>query len=72
MAIRKNQVLVDTSEFYRSYYREPKGRGAWAFAYSRNAAIDDVLWFTGTYADARRQAVAAAAAAGQCVIYVLS
>jgi hypothetical protein len=69
--LKKNQVSVDTSSYYFSNWHEPKGRGSWAFGFTRFPDFKDVLWFTGTYAQARRQAVAAAAAAGQPTIFVL-
>jgi hypothetical protein len=68
--LKKNQISVNTSEYYFSYGHEPKGRGAWAFGFCKNPDIKDVLWFSGTYAEARRQAVAAAVAAGRSTIYV--
>lgn len=72
-AINKNLVSVNTSEFVFSYGREPKGRGSWAFGFgSRDPKIQDIRWFDGTYAQARRAAVAVAAAEGVSVIYVQS
>lgn len=72
-AIKKNQVRVDTSEYRFSHSREPKGRGCWAFSYKRDpdfaSKSGEVLWFTGTYAEARKQAIATAAANGQPVIF---
>lgn len=67
----KNQVSVNTSEFVFSHGREPKGRGSWAFGFGeRNPQIQNVRWFDGAYAQARRAAVAAAASEGVSVIYV--
>lgn len=72
-AIKKNQVRVDTSEYRFSHGREPKGRGCWAFSYKRDpdfaSKSGEVLWFTGTYAEARKQAIATAAANGHSVIF---
>lgn len=73
-AIKKKQVRVDTSEYRFSHGREPKGRGSWAFSYKRDpdyaSKSGEVLWFTGTYAEARKQAIATAAANGQSAIFV--
>lgn len=72
-AINKNQVSVNTSEYRFSHGREPKGRGRWAFSYLRDPDFasnsGEVMWFTGTYAEARKQAIAEAAANGQSIIY---
>lgn len=72
-AIKKNQVRVDASEYRFSHGREPKGRGCWAFSYKRDpdfaSKSGEVMWFTGTYAEARKQAIAEAAANGQPVIF---
>ena len=73
-AIKKNQVRVDTSKYRFSHGRERKGRGRWAFSYKRDADFasksGEILWFTGTYAEARKQAIATAAANGQSIIFV--
>lgn len=73
-AIKKNQVRVNTSEFQFSHGREPKGRGCWAFSYNRDPDFasnsGEVMWFTGTYAEARKQAIAQAAAEGKSLIFV--
>lgn len=67
-SIAKNQVTIDTTSYRWSQGREPKGRGTWAFSEERNS--DDVLWFTGTYAEARAQAIAYAASKGITELYV--
>ncbi len=70
----KNQVSVNTSEFVFSHGREPKGRGSWAFGFGvKHPNVcnpEECRWFDGTYAQARRAAVAAAASEGVSVIYV--
>lgn len=72
-AIKKNQVSVNTSEYRFSHGREPKGRGCWAFSYTRDPNFasnnGEVMWFTGTYAEARKQAITEAAANGQSIIF---
>lgn len=73
-AIKKNQVRLDTSEYRFSNGREPKGRGCWAFSFKRNpdfaSKSGELMWITGTFAEARKQAIAEAAANGQYVIFV--
>lgn len=70
-AISKNQVSVNTDEYRFDYGHEPKGRGAWAFSEKRDPdVLTEVKWYTGTYAAARKQAVAEAAANGIPTIYV--
>lgn len=72
-AIKKNQVRVNTSEYRFSHGCEPKGRGFWAFSYKRDPDFSsksgEVIWFIGTYAEARKQAIAKAAANGWSVIF---
>lgn len=66
-AIAKNLVTVDTSEYRFSHGREPKGRGCWAFSEKRDPDFsnkEEVKWYSGTYTQARRQAVTEAAANG--------
>lgn len=65
--IAKKNVTVDTSEYRFSHGREPKGRGCWAFSEKRDpdfGSKDEVKWYTGTYAEAKKQAVAEAAENG--------
>ena len=73
-AINKNQVSINTSEYRFSHGREPKGRGCWAFSYLRDPNFvsnsGEVLWYTGTYAEARKQAIAEAASTGHSTIFV--
>ncbi len=70
--IAKNMVTVDTSEYRFSHGREPKGRGCWAFSEKRDPDFsnkEEVKWYSGTYAQARRQAVAEAASNGTTRIF---
>lgn len=71
-AINKNQVRVNTSEYRFSHSREPKGGRCWAFTFGMRDAktMDDYKWFDGTYAQAKKQAVAAAADLGISEIFV--
>lgn len=39
----KSVVILD-SEYFRSHQKSPRGRGGWAFAFARNAPIEDVVF----------------------------
>lgn len=70
--IAKKDVTVETSLYRFSNRREPKGRGCWAFSAKHNPDFgsNDIKWYTGTYAEAKRQAVAEAAENGINRIFV--
>lgn len=70
--IAKKDVTVETSLYRFSNRHEPKGRGCWAFSAKRNPDFgsNDIKWYTGTYAEAKRQAVAEAAENGISRIFV--
>lgn len=69
-AIKKSQVSVYTGVYKSNHGKEPRGYGDWAFGYTRNPRIEDVKWHLGTYAEAKKQAIAEAAANGQRSVYV--
>lgn len=69
-AIAKSKVSVYTGSYKCEYGKEPRGYGEWAFGYTRNPNIDDLKWYHGTYAEAKKQAIAEAAATGHRSIYV--
>lgn len=69
-AIKKSQVSVYTGAYKSSHGKEPRGYGSWAFGYTRNPDISDVEWYTGTYAEAKKQAIAEAANTGHRSIFV--
>src|SRR5262245_28220024 len=65
-------VEIDTCDFERSHGRAPRGRGGWAFCTVNPRQADylnHVLWKNGTYAEARRAAVAEAKLRGIEVLY---
>jgi len=69
MSIPKNTVSVSTAAYELAHGRKPRGYGSWAFAFGdRNAEptwVKDVRGSGGmTYVEARRIAVAQAAAQG--------
>lgn len=72
--IAKKDVTVNTREYRFSHGREPKGRGCWAFSEKRDPDFGsnsrDIKFYTGTYAEAKRQAVAEAAENGVNRIFV--
>ncbi len=61
-------VTTNTRPYYTSHMKEPRGYGSWAFTLGDSK---DMVWFKGTYAQARKQAVAAAKAAGATTVHVL-
>lgn len=69
-AINKSQVSVYTGAYSFSHGKEPRGGGHWAFGYTRNPDIKDVKWYFGTYGEAKKQAIAEAAASGHRSVYV--
>ena len=52
---------VDTRTYEISHARKPRGYGSWAFFFEHEAAP---RFFRGSYGEAKKQAVAAARAAG--------
>ena len=57
------KTLIDTSRFYRSHLKSPRGRGYWLF---ENKLGEIVFSFSGTYSEA----AAAAKKSGHSVLYV--
>lgn len=53
-----NQHDVNSDRFEQAHGRKPRGRGGWAFFFDGARDIDEAFWAQGTYAEARRQAVA--------------
>ena len=49
------KFVFDTSEFCLSHGREPRGRGSWAFAFGRQARVEEVIFSPSmTYTEAKR------------------
>ncbi len=66
-------VYVDTREFEYEHGRQPRGRGGWLFQLKAGSdVVEPYFAAKGTYAEARKQAVAAAAARGCDLVRVLS
>lgn len=59
-------IYTDTREYFRSHFKEPKGRGYWAFRIK-----GETKWFNGLYGEAKKQAHAAAREIGASAVTVL-
>jgi hypothetical protein len=57
---------IETRRFYLSHLRQPKGRGSWLFE-TREGKV--VFHFNGTYAEAKKAAIALGTNAGLDVLY---
>jgi hypothetical protein len=53
-------VEFSTREYEMAHGKQPRGQGSWAFcpaqAYNLTNYLDHVKWFSGTFAQARKQA----------------
>lgn len=63
-------VEFNTHEYEFSNGRKPRGTGAWAFAFRRNADLSEIFWINGSYSEAKKVARAKAKAEGQHTVYV--
>lgn len=71
-AICKSYVYVDDSYFRFNRDCAPRGYGSWAFGFgTKEPSVADTFWAVGTYSEAKKKAIAASAAAGISVVYVL-
>jgi hypothetical protein len=52
------QVQVSTTQFEFCHSRRPRGEGTWAFFFDGEDDASKAWWFTGSYGEARRAAVA--------------
>jgi hypothetical protein len=54
------RVIIDSLPYVRSHGKLPRGRGSWAFATTPNPDVlsPAVIWKQGTFAEARRAAIA--------------
>lgn len=57
-------IRITTATYLRSHGKSPRGQGNWAFApstresaYAAEIDYDQIVWFSGSYTDARRQAI---------------
>jgi hypothetical protein len=71
----KLHVYVDTSEFVRSHFAAPRGRGGWLFctvSTRRNDYLDHIVSTpcNSTFAEAKRNAIEQARARGIDTLYV--
>ncbi len=68
-------VHFSTDDYECAHGRKPRGRGGWAFSPDRDPDPLDrerVWWFTGTYQEAKRQAVVKARLVNEDFLWVLS
>ncbi len=49
-------MRIDTSQYVATHGKNPRGFGQWAFATTPNPAPENIYWFTGNYATARKSA----------------
>ena len=47
-AHRPVRLDFDTSPYFRSHLREPRGRGSWAFGFTPNPPIEQVVFAPGS------------------------
>ena len=62
---------VNTSDFEATHSKKPKGKGNWAFAFSKDARGDDIFFVSGSYSVAKKEALKRAREQKQFTIYVL-
>jgi hypothetical protein len=63
-------VYVNTREYEFAHGKRPRGEGGWAFFFNPRAEVGTACWFTGTYAEARKAAVAEAKRRGAPEVWV--
>ena len=63
------RTTINTRRHFLSHMREPRGRGGWLF---ENEAREVVFQFSGTYAEARRAAIAWGTANGYAMLWTCS
>ena len=65
------KVEVRADRYVWSAGKMPRGYGSWAFSTKKNPDdVDDVWFFYGNYADAKKQAIEKAKEVGADVVYV--
>lgn len=62
------KTTIDTDKYFASHLKAPRGKGRWGFcpskAWGTANYLDHVFWFNGTYAEAKRAAIAHFSAKG--------
>jgi hypothetical protein len=67
------KIEVDTSEFEFAHGKKPRGRGGWAFGFTRRATLEDLYWtHNATYSEATKLAKAKARELGVHTIHLQS
>jgi len=57
-------ITVSTTSYKWSHGKEPRGFGYWAFYMGKETTDSEPVWFTGKYAEAKKQAIAHAKGLG--------
>ena len=65
-------IEFNTREYEFSLGHKPRGIGAWAFAFRRDADLSEIFWINGSYGDAKKVARAKARAEGHNEVWVCS
>jgi len=53
-------IEVNVNDYVFAHGHRPRGRGYWAFFFKRHDDVANAFWHTGTYAEAKKAAVAEA------------
>lgn len=64
-SISKNQVTVSTAHYQRAAGKQPRGKGNWAFSIG-----ESIIFFNGSYTEAKKKAIELAAKRGNHTIFV--
>jgi hypothetical protein len=67
--VPKSMVVVAVNRYEGSHGRRPSGRGMWAFAFGNPDG--SIVWVSGSYSEAKREAVRLAAERGEYTVFVL-
>jgi hypothetical protein len=69
----RRRIEVNVRDYWTAHGKEPRGRGTWAFCTvhpDREDYLDHVIWISGTFAAARREAVKTARDLNVGILYV--
>lgn len=68
------KVIVDTSTFRFAHGKSPRGTGHWAFAPFEDIDVRDkrIIWISGTYSSAKRDAIKYAKDRNLDTLYLMS
>lgn len=63
-------IEINTSEYEFSHGKKPRGTGQWGFFFDQDRDVSQCFWANGSFADAKRMAIAWAVTKGHTVIRV--